>query len=112
MSTTVRLWRERERPGDALALGEPFLDERLGERARPGAVAHEGDLVGRQKPGGLDDVGHELCQRIDLERTLELSRRAFLRSDLLTGHCPQHGWPLGFHTSNEVSAAAAARLSA
>ena len=76
MSTTGRLWRSGERPGDALALGEPFLDERLGERARPGAVANEGDLVGRQDSGGLDDVGDELGQRIDLERTLELSGAA------------------------------------
>ena len=80
MSTTGRLWPKGERTGDPHALGEPFLDEGLGERARPGAVADERELVGRQQPGRLDDVGDELCQRIDLERTLELSRRAFLRS--------------------------------
>ena len=102
-----------ERTSDALSLREPFVDERLRERARPGAIANEGDLVSRQEPCRLDDVRNELGQRVDLERTLERSRAASSGAALsASGHGPQHGWPLGFHTSNEVSAAAAARLSA
>ena len=76
-----------ERLRDHDAVGEPLVDEGLGEGGGSRLVAHEGKPVGRQEPGRLDDVGDELCQGIHLEGRLKRLRGFCSRVALVFRHC-------------------------
>ena len=55
----------RQRARDAFAGRDALLDHRLRDRAARGAAAHERQLVGRNEPGGREQVDDELRRDID-----------------------------------------------
>ncbi len=74
-----------ERARDPLARGDPFVDDRLGQRALPAARTDARQLVRRQEARGGDQVGNELGELVDREGTLDRipghGRNAGLGSD-------------------------------
>ena len=76
----------RECLRDHHAVGEPLVDESLGEGGGARLVPDEGKPVGRQEAGRLDDVGDELCQRIHLKGRLKRLRSLSCRAALVFRH--------------------------
>ena len=54
--------------GDALARGETFVDEGLGERAGSSPALGGQETVGGDEPGALDQVDDELGELVDRVR--------------------------------------------